>query len=264
MADPARRDADCWSARSYAEHARFVSDAGAAVLTLLAARSGERILDLGCGDGVLTQRIQAFGAEVVGVDASPDMVAATQARGIDARHGWAEQLEFRDEFDAVFSNAALHWVPDVSSTLRGIARALRPAGRLVVEQGGAGNVRTVCDALIAELRESHRIDTDLTDIWYFPTCEAHRAALERHGFRVDSMELLPRPTPLSGGMQEWLTTLAAPVLAKLDARCRTEFANRVAARLAPKLRSKDGTWTLDYVRLRYHATVQPPAESAVG
>src|SRR5271169_2178539 len=128
-----------WKAERYAQHAHFVPTLGAPVLELLAPEPGERILDLGCGDGVLTERIAAAGATVVAVDAAPDMVAAARARGLDARVIPGQELTFDREFDAVFSNAALHWMRPAEKVLAGVYQALKPGGRFVGETGGHNN-----------------------------------------------------------------------------------------------------------------------------
>ena len=140
-----------WSAQRYAETAHFVPTLGAPVLELLMPAAGEHILDLGCGDGVLTERIAAAGATVVGVDAAPDMVAAAQARGLDARVVAGQHLAFDDEFDAVFSNAALHWMRPPEAVLAGVYRALKPGGRFVGEMGGHNNTAAIMVAIRAVL-----------------------------------------------------------------------------------------------------------------
>src|SRR5215469_14834213 len=132
-----------WSAERYAATANFVPTLGTPVVTLLDPRPGERILDLGCGDGVLTERIVAAGAGVVAVDAAPDMVAAARARGLDARVVPGQGLAFDAEFDAVFSNAALHWMRPPEAVLAGVHRALRPSGRFVAEMGGHNNTAAI-------------------------------------------------------------------------------------------------------------------------
>src|SRR5215207_5023766 len=132
--------AQTWDAADYAANARFVSDLGQPVLDLLAPRPGERILDVGCGDGALTEKLVVAGATVVGIDPAPDLVAAAIARGLDARQIDAQALPFDHEFDAAFSNAVLHWLPDLDAALRGVRRALRREGRFVGECGGHGNV----------------------------------------------------------------------------------------------------------------------------
>ena len=148
MAEIARQR---WSAERYAETAHFVPALGAPVLELLAPSPGEHILDLGCGDGVLTEKIVAAGATVIAVDAGPDMVAAARARGIDARVMDGQKLTFGGEFDAVFSNAALHWMRDQQAVLAGVHRALKPGGRFVAEMGGHNNTAAIIVALSAVL-----------------------------------------------------------------------------------------------------------------
>ena len=141
-----------WNAGRYAENASFVPDLGMEVVKLLSPQPGQRILDLGCGDGALTERIMQLGGDVLGVDASPEMVAAAQQRGVTARVIDGHQLPFDHEFDAVFSNAALHWMLDPQAVLAGVKRALKPGGRFVAEFGGHGNVAAICTALIASLQ----------------------------------------------------------------------------------------------------------------
>jgi len=244
---------DAWSAARYGAHAGFVSDLGAPVLDLLAPFPGERVLDLGCGDGRLTAEIAARGAAVVGLDASPDMVAAAQARGIDARLGDGAALPFRAEFDAVFSNAALHWMTRPASVLTGVHAALVPGGRFVGEFGGHGNVAAVTTAIRAVLAHDHGIDTDLREIWYFPTADAWRTALEAAGFSVERAVLIPRPTPVPAGLERWLETLAAPALAFLDPAERPAAVAAVARLVRPALCDETGLAHLDYMRLRFAA-----------
>ena len=146
MTNPASR----WVASDYATNAGFVPALGAPVLDLLAPRAGERILDLGCGDGVLTRRIAESGAEVVGVDTSESLLAAARAAGLNARAMSGEALAFDAEYDAVFSNAALHWMLDGAAVAAGVFRALKPGGRFVGEMGGHGNIASLRAALRAE------------------------------------------------------------------------------------------------------------------
>jgi len=140
-----------WSPADYAANAAFVPALGAPVLELLDPQPGERILDLGCGDGVLTEKIVAAGAVVIGVDASAAMIEAAQARGLDAHVVDGQALEFDSEFDAVFSNAALHWMLDSVAVANGVYRALRPGGRFVGEMVGEGNIATLRAGIRAEL-----------------------------------------------------------------------------------------------------------------
>jgi SAM-dependent methyltransferase len=242
-----------WNARQYAQHARFVSDLGLPVVELLAPHSGERILDLGCGDGVLSKHLADLGCDVVAVDASADMVQAARRLGVDARVVDARALAFDREFDAVFTNAALHWMGPPEPILRGIARALKPGGRVAGECGGHGNVEIILGALKAALRE-RGLDSDRVNPWYFATVEEYDALFEQFGLVRDSIVLFPRPTPLPGTLNDWLETFAQSFLNTVPAADRAALLDDVSARCAPVLRDADGKWTADYVRLRFAAS----------
>lgn len=239
-----------WDPRQYADNARFVTELGAPVLALLAPQPGERILDLGCGDGPLAARLAAMGCEVVGVDASPRMVAAARALGLDARVMDGEALAFEGEFDAVFSNAALHWMRDGAAVVAGVRRALRPGGRFVGEFGGAGNIRAIIGAL-----NDGRARRGLPAVmpWFNPGPDEYAAMLEAQGFRVDTMELFPRPTLLPGSVRAWLATFAGAFAEGLPAADADPFLDEVTAALQAPLRGPDGGWVVDYVRLRFAA-----------
>ncbi|MEJ0048745.1 MAG: methyltransferase domain-containing protein [Rhodospirillales bacterium] len=193
------------------------------------------MLDLGCGDGALTEKLLAAGASVVGVDGSGDMVRAARARGLDARVMDGQQLEFTAEFDAVFSNAALHWMPDGAAVIAGVFRALKPGGRFVGEFGGQGNVAAIVTALNAALT-ARGLNAASLRRWY-PTAERYASMLRAGGFSVESAVLIPRPTPLPTGIEGWLATFAAPMLPDLPALDRAALMAEVAALLAPALRT---------------------------
>ena len=238
-----------WSSERYRANAPFVPQLGAAVLDLLDPKPGERILDVGCGEGTLTRQIAARGAIVVGVDSSPDMVAAAQARGLDARAIDAEALPFVREFDAVFSNAALHWVRNHDALLAGVARSLRPGGRFVAEFGGHGNVAAIEVAVRAALARRGlppRIGR------YYPSVDEYRRRLEAHGFRVDDIALLPRPTPLPTGIRGWLETFERATLDRVAGEA-SAVVDEIEQLLRPSLCDALGRWTADYVRLRFKA-----------
>jgi trans-aconitate methyltransferase len=252
--------AQTWDPERYARNARFVSDLGAPVVELLAPRAGERILDVGCGDGVLTERLMALGCDVIGVDGSAAQVAAACARGVDARVVDGQALDFTAEFDAVFSNAALHWMKRADEVIAGVWRALRPGGRFVAEFGGHGCVRTIEAALVAAL-ERRGLDGRRASPWYFPTDTEYRGRLERQGFRVDWIALIPRPTPLPGDVTGWLETFAESFTALVPAAERPAFLAEVQEALRPALADAEGRWTADYVRLRV-AAVKPASAAA--
>ena len=242
-----------WSARSYADNARFVADLGLPVVELLAPRIGERILDLGCGDGALTERIAALGPHVVGIDASPELVDAARARGLDVALGDAHELGFEAEFDAVFSNAALHWMLRPDAVVLGVVHALRPGGRFVGEMGGFGNVAAISLAMRTVLLEAG-VDGLAIRPWYFPSPREYRRLLEVCGFQVDMIELIPRPTPLPTGMAGWLETFGEPFLRHIPPASRPRARARAVELLSTVLRDDDGAWFADYVRLRFRAT----------
>ena len=243
-----------WNSSRYAENARFVSDLGQAVFDLLNPQPGEYILDLGCGDGALTEKIVATGARVVGVDASADMVAAAKKRGLDARVMDAYNLSFDHEFDAVFSNAALHWMSrDPDAVVHGVRRALKPGGRFAAEMGGHGCIAAIAVALCATLERYGFANPASLFPWYFPTPDDYRQRLERAGFQVEYIALIPRPTPLSTGMRGWLETFAIPFTKSVAEEKRAAFLDEVAKRLRPVLCDEKGRWTADYMRLRFLA-----------
>jgi trans-aconitate methyltransferase len=249
MAEIARQR---WSARQYAKTAHFVPALGAPVLELLAPARGEQILDLGCGDGALTEKIAAAGADVVAVDAAPDMVAAAQARGLDARVMAGQNLTFDCEFDAVFSNAALHWMRPPESILAGVRRALKPGGRFVGEMGGHNNTAAIIVALSAVLAR-RGLDAHRLSPWYFPSAAAYRSKLEDAGFAVAEITVVPRPTVLPTGIEPWLDTFAEDFLGAIPRTDRLRARGEVAELLRPVLVDETGTWVADYVRLRFCA-----------
>lgn len=244
-----------WEPKAYAQNARFVTDLGSPVLDLLDPQPGERILDLGCGDGALTLKLVLHGCQVMGIDSSPEFIEAAQALGLDARLGDARALDFEFVFNAVFSNAVLHWVKagDADRMMAGVWRSLRSSGRFVAELGGEGNTRAIRQALHSALRR-RGIDPLPVDPWYFPSVDEYTARLQDNGFRVQQMHLIPRPTVLPGSMAAWLETFGGAFTGALKPADRAAFIEEVQAALKPRLfDERSGCWTADYVRLRFVA-----------
>jgi SAM-dependent methyltransferase len=244
-----------WDPERYARNARFVSDLAAAVVELLNPLPGERILDLGCGDGVLTAKLAAIGCGVVGVDGSPAQIEAARKLGLDARVMDGEKLSFNGEFDVVFSNAALHWMRNPESVIAGAWRALRPGGRFVAEFGGYGCVAKIKKALVNALNR-RGLNGEATVPWYFPTVEEYSTLLKNAGFSISTIVLIPRPTPLPGDVTGWLETFAESFTACLPPAERPTYIAEVREALRPELADSEGRWTADYVRLRFSAIKQ--------
>lgn len=243
-----------WNAAAYAANGRFVATLASPVVDLLAPQPGERILDIGCGDGALTEQIAASGAQVKGIDNSPSMLEAARKRGLEVEQHSADELPYRNEFDAVFSNAALHWLSADRhpALLASTHRALKPGGRFVAEMGGQGNIAAIRVALSA-IFARYGIDTEEEAASYYPSPVVYRRLLEASGFTITSIELIPRPTPLPNGMEAWLTTFRNGVLDRLSPDdCNSALTDTIRL-LEPVLMDGDGNWVADYVRLRFSA-----------
>lgn len=244
-----------WDTEAYAANGRFVATLASGVVALLAPEPGEHILDLGCGDGALTEELAASGAIVTGVDASASMIAAARKRNLNVELYSADALPYTDRFDAVFSNAALHWISAASqpASLACIHRALHPGGRFVAEMGGHGNIAAIRTALQTVLG-TFNIDAEAAAASFFPSPAVYRRLLDNAGFTVQSIDLIPRPTPLPNGMESWLNTFRNGVLDQLNPADRASALSQTVDLLRPILCDADGNWSADYVRLRFHAT----------
>jgi SAM-dependent methyltransferase len=250
--DPDRND---WDAAAYDDSHSFVYAYGSDVVDLLDPQPDERILDLGCGTGHLTDRIGESAGDVVGLDRDGEMIATARESYPDRqfRRGDARDLEAEKPFDAVFSNAALHWIDDQQAVLQSIADALRPGGRFVAELGGTGNVAAIVDAVGAEL--AARGYEPPTDPWYFPTVGEHAGKLEAAGFEVRYATLFDRPTELDDGddgLAAWLEMFGDRLLGPVPEERRPDVIAGVEDRLRNELYD-DGNWIADYRRLRFVA-----------
>lgn len=240
-----------WDAQRYLGRHGFIIERGQALVDLLDPQAGERILDLGCGTGDIAATIAERGARVVGVDASAAMIDAARARfpALDFHVADAAALPFEAEFDAVFSHAVLHWVPRADDAARGIARALKPGGRLVAEFGGHRNCEALETAFADALRHAAR--RDYRSPWFFPRLPDYAALLERHGLVVRAAWYFELPTPLQGedGLRQWLLQFLPQHLDGLDAAMHEAVLTNTETALRPAL-WRDGAWQADYRRLR--------------
>jgi len=245
-----------WDSKLYNEQHRFVSDYGADVLQWLAAKAGENILDLGCGTGDLAAKIQEAGAEVLGVDASADMIelAKQSYPTIYFEQKDAAALDYNREFDAVFSNATFHWIENQRGLLRGIYKSLKHGGRVVAEFGGKGNVKSITDAIdqaAKELGLEHKV---ISNFWFFPSIAHYANLLESSGFETEQMWLFDRPTKLMGedGMLKWINQFAQHAFVNLNEE-ETNAVTALAVNILKPTHFENGDWIADYKRLRIKA-----------
>jgi trans-aconitate methyltransferase len=249
-----------WDAERYQRQFGFVSAMAGGVVELLDAAPGEVVLDLGCGTGELAARIAAGGARVIGLDSDPAMVAAAARRLGEANTLLADGHSFRlpQPVDAVFSNAALHWMARQDEVVGRVRAALRPGGRFVAERGGARNIQAILDAVAAAMAEAGLPEP--VPPWHFPTPAEQATLLEAAGFRVARMEYFPRPTPLAGGpagLVDWLEMFGGSLTAEVPSGRLPALRRRVSELAAPRLR-RDGRWFADYWRLRFVAVTEAP------
>lgn len=245
---------NCWNTALYESKHAFVWQHGEALLELLAPQPGERILDLGCGTGQLTQKIAMTGADVRGIDYAPAMIEKARQNYPHLQFAIADASSFQVDqpLDAVFSNAVLHWITEPDSAIHCIRQALKPGGRFVAEFGGKGNVKAIVEALYSALEENGYATSQEISPWYFPSIGEYATRLEQQGFDVTYAILFERPTPLEGGnagMANWIQMFATSFLSRLSAEQQTKVIQAVEDRLRPML-YQNGTWTADYRRIR--------------
>jgi trans-aconitate methyltransferase len=241
-----------WNADRYVKNAAFVSNYGSAVAELLGDISGQRLLDIGCGDGRLTQELVGKGATVTGIDSSPSMIEAAKAKGLDAQVMDALEMRFNNEFDSIFTNATLHWIPNHPLLASKVFSAIKSGGQFVGEFGGHGNVAAINTAIRAVL-EKHGIEWTGKKPVTYPSVQMFKSVLEEAGFEVPYIELIPRPTPLPTGIKGWLETFGSSFLEDAEPEEQRLMLDEIETLLAPALRDEFGNWTADYIRLRFKA-----------
>lgn len=244
---------DFWNANLYDEKHGFVSNYGNELIDLLNPQKDEKILDLGCGTGDLANVISGSGAKVVGIDASKNMVEQAKAKfpQIDFNVVDASRLPYDNEFDAVFSNAVLHWIKTPIVVAEGMYRSLKPGGRMVVEFGGAGNVKTITDALIKQIQKAGILFTEEQFPWYFPTIGEYTSLLESVGFHVNYAVHFSRPTKLSGeqGLKNWLEMFSPSLFKNVKLNKKEQIFSATIHNLRTKLYNQED-WYADYKRIR--------------
>ncbi|KAL1919352.1 uncharacterized protein VTP21DRAFT_2045 [Calcarisporiella thermophila] len=251
---------DQWNPCNYAETGSFVPQLTEGVLSLLALQQNDTLLDLGCGDGILTKRLEQLCSHVKGVDSSQSMIDAARTLGckdvevVDGQQlsSWAEQTGQIERYDKVFSNAALHWMKDQKSVIAGVAKCLKPGGAFVAEMGGFLNCGEVHTALISALNKRGYNGQSLSP-WYFPTPSQQKRLLEEQGFTVEHIQLVPRPTPIPTSVGDWVETFGFTFLEPLTISERQEVKKEVEEHLRPSFFDPQEGWYVMYVRLRFIA-----------
>lgn len=257
-----------WNPGLYQSDHSFVWRFGEDLVDLLDPKPGQRILDVGCGTGQLTEAIARRGAGVIGIDSSRNMIDEARRNNpqLDFRLEDATNFSLDQPVDAVFSNAALHWIRPPRDAARCMARALRVGGRLVVEFGGYGNVRAIVDALHSAVRHLRLDDSIMPEAKYFPSIAEYAGVLQEVGLEVRSALLFDRPTPLKSGkdgLRGWLRMFYSMVLDRLPPDQCEALLDNVEQRLHPIL-WRDDHWIADYRRLRIVAVRMAPDDATNG
>ncbi|MFD0710828.1 methyltransferase domain-containing protein [Paenibacillus sp. GCM10027626] len=247
-----------WNPELYDNKLGFVAQYGKGVVELLQPKAGETILDLGCGTGDLSVEIAKSGAKVVGMDLSKEMIEQAREKydGVEFIVGNAESFVHEITYDAVFSNAALHWMKNSAPVIQAVHRALKPGGRFVAELGGKGNVESVVSTITDVLTQDYGIDADQRNPWYFPSLGEYSSLLEQAGFRVIYAVHFDRPTKQAdgeAGLSHWLHGFAGDdFFSDFSQADKEQVFEKISARLKDELYA-DGSWYVDYRRLRFVA-----------
>ncbi len=239
-----------WDPKLYSRDAAFVPSYGVDLLSMLDPAEGRSILDLGCGEGTLTEKLLSLGWTVTGIDSSEEQVRAAVTRGISAKVMDAENLQFDETFDCVISNAALHWMKKPEKVLDGVWKALKVGGTFIGEMGAYGNVESVVQAANNILVE-RGFEPDQFNPWYFPSLDEYSELLLARGFIISSIQAFNRPTELPGDILDWLTIFAQSFATPLRNSEKKDFYCEMRERLKKPLLSDEEKWIVDYVRLRF-------------
>ena len=246
-----------WNAELYDQSHAFVYQYGEGLIDLLDAKPGESILDLGCGTGHLTKLIQEKGASVIGIDSSAEMIAQAKESfpNIEFKVANASNFYFEGEFDAIFSNAVLHWIKEDDTLIESVYDNLKPGGRFVAEFGGRGNMEKLISVTREVLLKYGYVDQAALVLWYFPGLGEYTKKLEDHGFRVTFAAHFDRKTPLQDGdegVAKWIAMFGSQYLIGIPADEQKTILKEITSLLEP-LYNENGQWYADYKRLRFIA-----------
>lgn len=244
---------DVWNANLYDQNHSFVSRYGNDLIELLEIKEGEKVLDLGCGTGDLAKKLCDIGGDVIGADKSQNMITQASMKYPEIKFVVRDvtDLGYKNEFDVVFSNAALHWVKQPKQALNCIYQSLRPSGRFVAEFGGKGNVQMITNEIINQINHSGNEFNSEQFPWYYPSIGEYTSLMEEAGFRVTFAEHFDRPTPLDGenGLRNWIEMFGIQLFEGIDESRTANILMKVEENLKETL-YKDGRWAADYKRIR--------------
>ena len=238
-----------WNVNKYSKHTNF--ELAQPIIKLLNPQENEKILDLGCGDGTLAIEIEKSNAKVIAVDLSQDMVKRTKERGIESYLMNATELKFENEFNAVFSNLALHWVKDSKMVIKKVHTALKDNGRFIAEFGGYGDIKRPLYAM-QKVFENNKEYGKFNKPWYFPKETDYKQLLESNGFKVEYIELISRPTKIVD-ITNWLDMFTNGIIFHLTNEQQINFKKEVREILKPMIYSEKNGWVVNHVRLRFKA-----------
>lgn len=244
-----------WDTKDYTDHFSFVHQYGEDVISLLDVPQGSFVVDLGCGNGALSQKLSDKGFRVLGMDASAEMIATAKAAHPDLSfvQGDAAEFTLSEKADAIFSNAVFHWIDaDRQETLlENVSGQLKTGGCLVCEFGGKGCAEAVHSGLEAVF-QAHHLQYPRT--FYFPTIGEYAPLLERCGLRVEYAILFDRPTvqQTEDGLIDWINMFVKKPFEGMPPTLKQEILDETRERLRGNL-FLDGTWMIDYVRIRIKA-----------
>lgn len=246
-----------WKVDLYNKKHAFVYEYGQELIQLLDSQEDEFILDLGCGSGQLTNEISKSGARVIGMDSSNEMVSKAKNNYPNLQFFVkdAASFQFEKPFDAIFSNAVLHWVKNKENTIVSMYKNLKPGGRIVLEFGGSGNVKTIIESIKKSLKQRGYIENSTIENWYFPSISEYTFLLEKNGFEVNIAQLYDRPTELTdskNGIKDWIRMFGSTFFVDIP----PEEKNIILEEIQNDLREKcfiEGKWYADYRRVRVMA-----------
>lgn len=242
-----------WNAKLYKESFSFVPSYGEDVLKLLTVEPGSYVIDLGCGNGTLTEKLHSLGYKVTGIDASDAMLESAKRDHPDLclKKGDACLFRLKEPADAIFSNAVFHWIDagKQQKMLLNIAKNLRPDGELVFEFGGYGCAEAVHSTLEQIFKEHGR---KYLRMFYFPTIGQYAPLVENAGMRVEYAVLFDRPTPQKRTLKDWIRMFDTKPFEGISEAETDNILTEAEDRLRDRLMT-DGVWYVDYVRIRMRA-----------